>query len=94
MDRTRGEQAMFEYHPKSERMLYKKCPIGTITRHDDRSCDVTDVRGKVKTYASFDDALHHFTRFESWGNYTRHTPLPPSRTVRKNTELRSRFALT
>jgi hypothetical protein len=85
---------MFEYHPKTELMLYKKCPIGTITRRDDRSCDVTDVRGKVETYASFDEALEHFTRFESWGNYTYHTPPPPSRTIRKNTELRARFAST
>ena len=93
MDRKERQQEMFEYHPKSERMLYKKCPIGTIARHDDRTCDVTDVRGKVKTYASFDDALQHFTRFMSWDNYIKHTPLPPSRLIRKNTELRARFAI-
>jgi len=83
---------MFQYNPKTCKMLYKLCPIGTIVRRDDGICDVTDVRGEEKTYPSFDEALCHFTRFISWDNYTRHTPPPPSRTIRKNTEVCQRFA--
>ncbi|MEK9697047.1 MAG: hypothetical protein VW270_14895, partial [Candidatus Poseidoniales archaeon] len=82
------------YNPKTQRMTYKKCPIGTIESQPDGTCRVTDVRGRDIVYPSRDDAHNHFTRFMSWDNYVRHTPIPPSRLIRKNTELRQRFALT
>lgn len=94
-DRTERDRNMtLVYNPKTQRMTYKKCPIGTLEPQPDGTYRVTDVRGRDVVYPSRDDAHNHFTRFMSWDNYIKHTPLPPSRLIRKNAELRQRFALT
>ena len=82
------------------RMIYKNRRIGTITAvaasppTPEDSYVVSDIRGKNAVYKTKDDALYHFTRFLSWDNYAKKEQYTPSRTVRKDVEIRQRFAQT
>ena len=76
------------------RMIYKNRRIGMIPASPDNSYVVSDIRGKNAVYKTKDDALYHFTRFLSWGNYAKKEQHTPSRTVHKNREIRQRFAQT
>ena len=76
------------------RMIYKNRRIGMITASPDNSYVVSDIRGKNAVYKTKDDALYHFTRFLSWDNYAKKEQYTPSRTVRKDVEIRQRFAQT
>ena len=77
------------------KVLYDKCIIGYIAKCADGWL-VTDVRdGHKKTYlyTMQGQCLGHFVSRIGWKNYTR-TSAIKSRSIRKNTNRRKRFALT
>tara|TARA_R110000850_G_scaffold31841_1_gene87342 strand:+ start:791 stop:1057 length:267 start_codon:yes stop_codon:yes gene_type:complete len=84
-----------EFH-RNGKVLHDKVIIGQIDKTDN-GWHVSDVRPiserRCYCYKSKGSALYHFMSFESWGNYSKHGSMS-NRVVRKNTELRQRFALT